>query len=672
MGENGKKKESSDKVFNSEELKSIKKSLISDLMKIDDDITTNAINLVQYALFLIRSQSYNEGIGVLHQAIELYSQVGRIEEINAIKHKIEEISALKEKFVRKSEVKEISGKNLSKIAENFIEKAKELIKLNDFDNAIENYEKAIKFFEEMKDDSNIEKVYKLIEKCYNLKSDLLKVTKKEDYKLEGDINAKILGQINDNLHKKQNLEKYEEMNEQQKHISDQAYNLIDKASTLLKNYQYDDARELYEEASKLFEKLNWDGEFRKVQKTISQLIKEKELFLKELERKKAQEEKEWKIKEQETLIFDEERKRTEKLKEQENVRRFTENVKKKREEEDFHNTITAMVNNAESLSFKYDQEKKKAIKEKKFLQLESPYPRIIQIYENIKNMFLKKGWSNQGKIYNKQIKIYQNKLLKDKKLREIEAQKAKNVKEYEEFFKIQKEVIESQNDIAKLKMGEKRYQKQIEEENFQERIVKMVDEAERLSFNYEQEKKRSIKEKNFLTLQSKYPKIIEIYQNIRNILVEKGWNEQSKLYTNQIRIIKEKMNKEELLRKIEAQKELKQKKFKGFFKVKDETTRLKFDYNKTTEGKEIFEKPINKMDFESQISTMVERAVNLARKYEFAVRKGDHEVSCPYPEIIQIYAKIRHILLDKGLNDEAERYTKQIQLYQKKLESIQS
>ena len=64
---------------------------------------------------------------------------------------------------------------------------------------------------------------------------------------------------------------------------------------------------------------------------------------------------------------------------------------------------------------------------------------------------------------------------------------------------------------------------------------------------------------------------------------------------------------------------------------------------------------------------MVDKAIRLAREYEFAVRRGNTEIKSPYPEIIEIYTKVRDMLLEKGFNDQAEIYNKQILFYKKKL-----
>ena len=65
-----------------------------------------------------------------------------------------------------------------------------------------------------------------------------------------------------------------------------------------------------------------------------------------------------------------------------------------------------------------------AIKRGKF-EKECPYPKIIEIYKNIREKVYAKGWVEEAKLYTDQIIRYQEKLKKDKNLRELEAEKVK-------------------------------------------------------------------------------------------------------------------------------------------------------------------------------------------------------------------------------------------------------
>ncbi len=116
-------------------------------------------------------------------------------------------------------------------------------------------------------------------------------------------------------------------------------------------------------------------------------------------------------------------------------------------------------------------------------------------------------------IYNEQIKFYHEKLEKDKKLREIEAQKVQKQKEFEELHKINeidtiKAVILSLNKEEEILNFEENKKEKHEESK---EIFNMISNAERIAKKYEQE----IKRVSILHLDCPYEKIIEIY-NLKN------------------------------------------------------------------------------------------------------------------------------------------------------------
>ena len=83
-----------------------------------------------------------------------------------------------------------------------------------------------------------------------------------------------------------------------------------------------------------------------------------------------------------------------------------------------------------------EREYEKAIKKGKF-ELECPYLEIIEIYETIKEKLAEKGWTDQTPLYSRQILALRNKLEKDRKLREVEAQKAQKQKNHRVYSRQQ-------------------------------------------------------------------------------------------------------------------------------------------------------------------------------------------------------------------------------------------
>ncbi|MHA1235689.1 MAG: hypothetical protein ACTSQL_11460 [Promethearchaeota archaeon] len=102
---------------------------------------------------------------------------------------------------------------------------------------------------------------------------------------------------------------------------------------------------------------------------------------------------------------------------------------KEYDEKKFQDDINALVDKAEKMARDYDVALKKALKEGKAIE-EEPYSKIIEIYNRIKDNFILKGWKDESKIYGNQIKLYQQKYEKDKRLRELEAGKFKKQIEF--------------------------------------------------------------------------------------------------------------------------------------------------------------------------------------------------------------------------------------------------
>ena len=193
MDENIKKKEKNNEEFENEEIKRPRDDFLSDLIELEDEITTEAIELVEHALSLVDSQFFDDAIEILRKAIALYSEISRSDEIDAINQKISEIYILKEQAFREGEFETIKipeelgtqyideeqliekiEEDSSQTAEKLIEEANKLVEIDEFDEAIEKYDEAVKLFQKEKKESEIEKIYESIDKCYDAKAEFLK------------------------------------------------------------------------------------------------------------------------------------------------------------------------------------------------------------------------------------------------------------------------------------------------------------------------------------------------------------------------------------------------------------------------------------------------------------------------------------------------------------------
>lgn len=329
----------------------------------------------------------------------------------------------------------------------------------------------------------------------------------------------------------------------------------------------------------------------------------------------------------------------------------------KLDDEQFQEEITDMVNNAEKITREYEISFKKALKESNFIE-ENPYLEIINIYEEIKRALIKRGWNDQISIYNRQIKLYNEKLKKHKKIKEIEEKKAQGRKEIREIHKIS--VKKNDNNIGFENRGKKSKQ-DLENKKFEEYIDRQVDKAEKIARDYETQLKKG----NF-NIKCPYSEIINIYRNIRDELHEYGWNEESLIYANQIKLYKNKLEKDFKLREIEAKKTKQNEESEKTHKFTDNLIQEVQPKGVTNiKQKELDEK------FQEEITRMVNQAERLAREYENKLKRGELDAETTYPEVIKIYRKIRKSLLDKGWQETAVIYLNQINIYKEKIDRVQ-
>jgi hypothetical protein len=332
-------------------------------------------------------------------------------------------------------------------------------------------------------------------------------------------------------------------------------------------------------------------------------------------------------------------------------------------DKNFQDEIAELVNQAERLARDYELVMKKALKKGKLIE-DSPYLKIIEIYTDIRKRILKKGWMEQGLIYTNQIKVYQEKLEMDKKLRELEAKKVLEQKNYEDSLKVK---LENEIPSETTQSIEAKQQKLTDDKNFQDEIAELVNQAERLARDYELVMKKALK-KGKLIEDSPYLKIIEIYTDIRKRILKKGWMEQGLIYTNQIKVYQEKQEKDKKLRELESKKALDQEEFEKAQKAPKREDIVGRDVEKLKKLEELGKQEGEEDKFTREIDEIVDKAEKTVRDYELAIKKGSFESQCPYLEIAEIYKRVREKVFARGWKDEAQIYGNQVKRYLEKFE----
>jgi len=453
-------------------------------------------------------------------------------------------------------------------------------------------------------------------------------------------------------------------------MSNQAYELMGKAAQYVNDKMFDEAIKLYQESIKLFSDLQWESEVKRVEAILKQVMDARDQELKRMEylrQKKQQELEKEKLKEKELL----EKARMVKEKQlQAQAAKLQELSIKKLEEEQFQQKITKMVNAAEKLARDYESEVKKAVKTGK-LPEKPVYPRVIEIYESIRDMLLEKGWKEQAKIYQAQIHLYKEKLQKDLKLREIEARKLQKEKEFKELQKVTPKREKIGIDLEKLEELTEKQGIAPEKEKIMDQMEKLVNKAEKLAREHEVEFKKAIKEKN-LNIESKYPEVIELYTEARNLAAKEGLTEELMAYSSQIRKYSELLEKEKQIIELEIKKMERDKEFEDIFKIKSDKRLIGRDIEKLKMIEEAQKKQQEDLEAQEQIKELINQAEKLAREYEIEFKKAIKEkrldILSKYPEIIKIYERIREIAKLRGWQNEVEIYNTQIRKYRDLIE----
>jgi len=634
-----------------------KEAFFSDMDDMQEEIMAEAYELVKHALTLLETYYFDDSIEIMRQAIGLYEQVNRKQEVDALYAKISEVQIMKEKRFREEEFEvEVADEELvqekeivedkKKKLEILLSEANESIQNDDFDKALDIYDEMAFIYQQLNDAQGQEQLNKIIEDCYNKKAEYLRQLDVSDISTkESNVNK---------------LQVFEETKLKEDQISSQALELVGKASDLAKGFLFDKALKLYQESVKLFEEINWVNEAKKIKKIIDELQEQQTLVEEKAEKARVERER---VK-QDTLRKEAEMidhsKEIEEMQVQAKTLRLKERSEKKQEEDEFRLEINNKIDYAEKIVREYELGMKKAIKKGSILK-QSVYPEVITIYESIKEIVSQKGWNDQAKIYEKQIELYKNKLHQDFKLREIEAKKDEKQKTYEDSLRVtkkdEKNLLPSLNDVRSVELQEK---------EFKVTIDNLTNSAEKMAREYDIAFKAAIK-KGELDIESKYPEILEIYTQARTLVSQKGWSEETAIYSTQIKKYADLYNKELKIREIEAQKIEKDKQFEAMHKiqVKDAKTDTKIQNMRTLEKDRIKQEDV--LEFRQQIGAMVKSAEIMAREYDIAfktaIKKGELDIESKYPEILEIYTQARTLVSQKEWSEEAAVYSTQIKKY---------
>ncbi|MFX1298959.1 MAG: hypothetical protein ACFFD2_29390, partial [Promethearchaeota archaeon] len=375
------------------------------------------------------------------------------------------------------------------------------------------------------------------------------------------------------------LKEYEEKKRMEEEISNQALELMGKATKLVEVKDYDEALKLYNEAVELLKQINWTNQIQTLQKTISQLEVKKIHYFQSMEKQKIQEERQHKIDAEEVKLLEEQAKKRKEM-ERQHLIQFEE---KKKKEEQISNQAYNLMDKASEFvrAFEFD--------------------RALELYNEILGLFEEIKWTHE--IQTTQQTIARIKRENAQYLKSLEEKRARE--EHERILRAEQEIkLEEQAQKLREKEERERAEKLAaleDEKKFKQDIIVMGEEADKMIREYEVE----IKQGNF-EVEPPYEKAIEIYRNLRQMLFDRGWNEQARIASNQITHLKEKLEQDVKLREVEAEKIRKHQEYLESLKFKKKEKDIS-EYERKKKEEE---------DFQNQINTMINEADKTEREYE--------------------------------------------------------
>ena len=607
------------------------------------------------------------------QSEELEPQLSQ-EGVVAEQTPIVDQAELKEQRIKAFEESKKREEELSTQAYNLMEKGFNNYKNRQYDDALNNYERASILFAEINWTNEIQKIQATIIQIGNEKKRFLediesrKLQQKQareamEAAAEAEAEAKEWIEEQAVIAQEEKVKELEQKKLSDKTFEDQITEMVNNAEQKEREYEkaikkgkfefecpYLEIIEIYEDIKRKLIEKGWAEQTPIYTRQILFLHDklEKDKKLREIEALKAQKQKEYdevyKMGATEKKIAID----VEKLKEIELESKL------QTEQNKFITELTKMADDAEKTARNYEI----AIKKGKF-ETPCPYHEIIEIYEDIRNAFLEMDMKDQAAISITHIKNYHEKLEKDNKLREVEAQKAQKQKEYDDIYKTK---AEPGIDKAKFQALEAQYAKELDVEKIRLEIEKLANDAEKKSREYEV----AIRKGKF-DQECVYPEIITVFEQIVKSVEEKGWTTEVAIYKSQIRKYEDKLLKDTKIRQIEEQKKAKYQEYDNMLKDQRKEEKHQIGVKQLMAVVDQEEKG-EVQGFESYIAKLVHKAEMMTREYELAIRKGKFDHECVYPEIIDFYIEIRKKLLEKGWKNQAAIYSNQINVYQDKLE----
>jgi len=564
--------------------------------KNEEEIQSQAFNLIDNGKRLERKKYYDEAIEEFQKAIGLLKSIGWDSYIQPVLNFIKDINIKKEREIkaeqirkkREEELQELQKTIQEKQKEEFVESSQELelkrreferkraeeeekekaffstldnadktLREGNYNDAINEYSKALEILNSLGKgwESYIPSIQQTItsiqeKKQFKEQRDLeLQKRKEIREQQEAEFQSKITQQIN--LEREKLKEKSIEIKQREDEIQyreqrkDKAFQFLDSAKEYLKKGDLDKAVYAYQSAGKIFAEIQWSDELPLIENAI------KEIEDKQYEQKVA------KQKQMEELI------------------------KRKEEEKEFQKQIARQLQQErqklkqrEVALREYEEEKEyqEKMKQETFKMLEEgqehikqgEYDKAIDMYRDASFIFAEIQWQDQVDFIEKSIIEIEN--------MKKEAERRKQMEQQREF----------ERDKQKIEFQEKMTEEmKFHRERLKEKQLTLREIEKEREFR-EQRKEEAFKlldNAQDILNKGNFDEALEIYHNVASIFAEIQWTEEIPLIQKAIKEIESKKQEKELWKKKKmqevAQKEASHKEYVNRFKQQRELEKVR-------------------------------------------------------------------------------------------------
>ncbi|MFX1452710.1 MAG: hypothetical protein ACFFCM_17865, partial [Promethearchaeota archaeon] len=514
----------------------------------------------------------------------------------------------KSEQVKAFEAKRKREEHIQKEAFELIEKAKTFEKEKRYDNAIRNYQEAIRLLNSIGWTDQTKNLEILIGKLRKDKDNFERVEAQRKDKLYfEDIEVKLAPdetETQSNAVRKQKLMEFKSKKKNEEEIQTKAFNLIDIGKRLEREKKYDEAIENFQKAIEYLQSISWDSYIQPINNFINGIKEKREREVKAEQIKK---------------------------KRQDDLNKLQETIHKKQKE-----TFVQTAQDFELRRREFEEEKlKQAEREEQFFYLlnnadkilegERDYDKAIYEYERALKMLksLGTGWETYTSTIESTIaNIKQRKEAQSEKELEILKKKDKYIEKELEFQKQVDELLKKER--------EKLQQKEIELREHEEEL-KYKEEVKNKAFQYLETAQEYVKKGDF-------DKAIYAYQNAGNIFAEIQWIDELPLIEKSISELEMRKKEIFLSKQEELQKLIEREKRERDFQTQV-ATQLRLEREKLTE--EEIELRENKKELEYRESRKNEafKLLDGAQQY---LKEGDLNKSIElYHQIANIFAEIQ-------------------------------